>query len=128
MGDLFSLCCQDCGYSVELMLGVGMMFTTPENLPRMVSKSRREKVQELLKREDLTRVQYSYDLFFCPKCNLQASRLNFQIEFGEGEVYQPYFLCSRCRTRLVIDTNPHQRRPCPYCGSEDVYYNIGEWD
>ena len=128
MGDLFSLGCRDCGYTVELRLGVGMLFGSRENLPKWVSKPRRARVQELLEREDLTNVQYSHDLFICPKCNLQASRFNYRIEYGDGEVYQPYFLCSHCRSRLVEDEHVRFMDHCPKCGSENVNTGYGCWD
>ena len=128
MGDILILYCQDCGYSAELLHGRGMTFPSLEQVIFRVSKPRREKVLELLKREDLSSVGYGPEIFICPECNLQGSRFDFRIEYGEGEVYQPYFLCSQCRTRLVLDANPHQPRPCPCCGSKDVYLNIGDWD
>ena len=53
MGDIFSLYCQGCGYGVELRTGVGMLFGSLENVLFLVSKPRREKVKELLRREDL---------------------------------------------------------------------------
>ena len=128
MGDLFSLYCQDCGYGVELRLGVGMIFVGRENLPEMVSKPRREKVRELLKRPDSDLVKCSHDLFLCPGCNLQASRFDYRIEYGDGEVYQPYFLCSHCRSRLVDDEHVRIMDQCPKCGSKNVFTGSGCWD
>jgi len=128
MGYLFSLYCQDCGFSQELRLGVGMLFLGSENLVPMLPKGKREKVRELLMRPGATLTSCSYDLFLCPKCDLQASRLNFQINFGEGEVYQPYFRCSLCRTRLVEDEYPRLLDHCPKCGSRYVVTGSGIWD
>ncbi len=128
MGNKLILACQGCGYYAELMHGRGMTFRSLEQILSRVSMPRREKVLELLKREDLSSVGFGPEIFICPECSLQGSRFNYRLEYGDGEVYQPYFLCSRCRTRLVVDPNPYQPRPCPCCGSEDVYLNIGEWD
>ena len=128
MGDLFSLYCQDCGYEVELHSGVGMMYSSLENVLFLVSKARREKVKELLRREDLSAVSYKHTIFTCPECSLQDSRFNFRIEYGEGEVYQPYFLCSHCRTRLVEDDQPRITDQCPVCGSMNVMTGFGVWD
>lgn len=128
MGDLFSLYCQDCGYGVELRTGVGMLFGSMENVLFLVSKSRREKVKELLQRVDLASVQYSHTIFTCPECTLQGSRFNYRIKYGEGEVYQPYFLCSHCRTQLEEADYPRNTKHCPVCGSKNVITGSGCWD
>jgi len=128
MGDLFSLYCQDCGYDVELLTGVGMMYSSLENVLFLVSDARREEVKELLQRDDLSSVAYKQTIFTCPECSLQESRFNYRIEYGDGEVYQPYFLCSRCRTKLVEDDQPRIIDQCPVCGSKNVMAGSGVWD
>jgi DNA-directed RNA polymerase subunit RPC12/RpoP len=128
MGDLFSLFCQDCGYEVELLSGIGMMYSSLENVLFLVSKARREKVKKLIQREDLSEVHYKQTIYSCPDCSLQESRLNYRIEYGEGEVYQPYFLCSRCRTRLAEDDQPRLTDHCPVCDSKNVLTGYGIWD
>lgn len=128
MGDLFSLYCRDCGFSQELRLGVGMLFFSSENKIQMLPRGKREKVQELLTRPDARLDLFHYDLFLCPTCDLQASRLNFQISYGEEQVYQPRFRCSICRTRLVKDDHPRLMDHCPSCGSTNLITGAGSWD
>jgi DNA-directed RNA polymerase subunit RPC12/RpoP len=100
----------------------------PKRLPAMLPKRQREKVQELMDRPDCTRVSYSHDLFLCPKCGLPASRLNYQIEFKNEEVFQPSFRCSQCGTGLIkTDQLPRLDR-CPKCGSTNLFESMGEWD
>jgi len=128
MGDLFSLYCRDCGFSQELRLGVGMLFFGSDNKIQMLPRGKRKKAQELLKRPDASLDFFQYDLFLCPKCDLQASRLNFQISYGEGQVYQPSFRCSICRTQLVKDDHPRLLDHCPSCGSANLMTGAGSWD
>ena len=128
MGDLFSLYCRDCSFSQELRLGVGMLFLGSENLVQMLPKGKQERVQELLSRPNASLDFCHHDLFLCPKCDLQASRLNFQINYGDEQVYQPYFRCSYCRTRLVKDDHPRLMDHCPSCGSTNLIIGEGDWD
>ena len=67
MGDLFSLYCQDCGYEVELLSGVGMMYSSLERVLFLVSKARRETVKELLHRDDRISVDYKQTIFTSPE-------------------------------------------------------------
>jgi predicted RNA-binding Zn-ribbon protein involved in translation (DUF1610 family) len=128
MGDILILNCPDCGYRDELSQGHGMKFTSLQNVISAVSKSRRDEVLKLLKREHVSDIEYGYEIFVCPECKLQGSRFDYQIEYGEDQVYQPYFLCSRCHTKLKNDPDPYQDRPCPYCGSDKVLHSFGLWD
>ena len=130
MGSTYSLICLNCGYELELLWGTGMFFPTPENLPDMVPEADRERVQQLLAREDRGKVQISRELFSCPDCHLPASYLNWRIETGDGEVHQPEYFCEACRARLEPSDSEQFQLPtsCPVCGSEQVLRGSGDWD
>ena len=128
MGDILILNCLDCGYTADLYEGHGMMFTSLIDVISLVPETRRDDVLNLLTRDDVSKIEYGYRIFICPECDLQGSRFDYQIEYGEDQVYQPYFLCSRCRTKLEIDPDPYKERPCPCCGSDKVLHSFGLWD
>jgi DNA-directed RNA polymerase subunit RPC12/RpoP len=128
MGSLFHLYCQDCGLILELRWGVGMIPRRPEDLPGMLPRKAGQKVRELMGQPDCRSVDYHRELFVCSRCGLPASRLNYSIEFVDGEVYQPSFRCSFCQGKLVPTEDLPAMDRCPRCGSRFISQGIGEWD
>jgi DNA-directed RNA polymerase subunit RPC12/RpoP len=128
MGSLFNIFCQDCGYALKLMWGVGMGYPRPEDLPAMLPRRQREKVRELIERADCTAVHFGWELMICPRCGLPASRLNYRIEFQNGETQQTAPRCSSCRAGLVKTDQLPEIKACPRCGSGRLMQGMGEWD
>lgn len=104
------------------------MFFNPENLIRMLPAGEREVIAELLDQEGAVLEDSSYQIFSCPDCQRQESRLIYQIRLPDGEVYRPEFFCSHCGATLekVDQIRPHE--VCPECGSHSLLIGMGEWD
>jgi predicted RNA-binding Zn-ribbon protein involved in translation (DUF1610 family) len=130
MGEGIDIECSQCDYSEIFFLGVGMRHSSLSEVINEVSPARRKVVKKLLASKDVKDVYYEHRLFECPSCHLLAERFDYRIETGLGDVYRPYFLCGRCRTRLIQATEPLAEHACPNCGARPL--NINEsflnWD
>jgi archaellum component FlaF (FlaF/FlaG flagellin family) len=63
MGTTLKIICESCGHSKEYMLGVGMIYSSLENVIEEVHPAKRDYVLSLLKRKDLIKTDYSHSLY-----------------------------------------------------------------
>lgn len=131
MGDSICIECTRCDYSEVFILGVSMGYPSLSAVINKVSPARRKTVNDLLTRKDVKEIDYEHRVFECPACHLLAERFDYSIEYGSGEVYKPYFLCGRCRTRMIPATEPLTEHSCPKCGARPLFVNESfhiDWD
>jgi len=128
MGTSYSIGCQDCGYTLELMQGVGMMFMDHERMLQTLSKKERKKVQALLEEEGATLQGFSYKIFSCSDCQGLESNLTYRVRLSNEEIFEPEFACSNCGGPLVEDDPNLLLDTCPECGSKYVNSSMGDWD
>jgi rubrerythrin len=179
MGTLVDLACADCLlFFKSFHLGWGMLHSasiifgsfpgTAEDGDRLYSertsekpllndlvRSRtiREKAFEMLRR-GARPLSYNNSLYLCPACKDLFERFYFILE-GNGEVYEPQYMCSRCKkplepvqieveeegekiklllTEYTLCKLKHEdgyeaEWECPQCGSPHLYYSeVGRWD
>ena len=115
MGTTIIISCESCGHSDEYMLGVGMTYSSLENVIEEVPFSNREHVLSILKRDDLMKTDFSHSLYACPKCETLFERFHYRIVYGDSEVYKSEHKCSLCKTKLVIARNNISKYRCPKC-------------
>ncbi|MGA2503203.1 MAG: hypothetical protein ABSG01_03835 [Anaerolineales bacterium] len=131
MGEGIILECSQCDYSEYFNLGVGMGYSSLSAVINEVSPARRKTVKNLLARKDVTEVDFEHRVYECPTCHLLAERFDYSIEYASGKVYRPYFLCGRCRTRMIPATGPLTEHICPNCGARPLMVNESfhvDWD
>ena len=128
MGTIYSIGCQECDFYLELRQGVGMMFFDEEKVLTFLPEEEQAAVQELLKNKGAQLDSIKHEIYFCPACQLQESRLTYQVRTADGEVRRPAFQCSRCGGPLEEDDQIRHLESCPVCGSKMLMQGMGEWD
>ena len=120
MGTGFGITCASCGDENDFFVGIGMMYSSLENVIFLVSPHRRKKVLQMLQEVDREQVSFENKLFVCPKDHTLASRLDFSIEYSPGKVYRPYFRCPKCKSKLELLKEPISKIPCSNCGKRTL--------
>jgi len=128
MGTSYTFGCQDCGYMIELLEGVGMMFLDRERMLQSLTKKEQKKIQLLLEEEGATLQGFSYQIFSCSACQSLESNLTYRLGLSNGEFYEPEFHCSHCGGPLVENDQIPELEACPECGSTKVITGMGDWD
>jgi len=117
MGSILKISCESCNHSKEYMLGVGMIYSSLENVIEEVQTAKRGYVLSLLKRKDLIKTDYSHSLFACPKCEILYDRFSYKIVYGNNEVLESEYNCSRCKTKLILARENVSKYRCPKCNT-----------
>lgn len=120
MGYGITVECASCDYQETFMLGVGMMYWSLENVISQVSVARREEVVDILHHHAVEGTEYEHKMYICPNCNTLGERFDYSIYYDEGRIYQPYFRCSKCRTKLVALEEPISSLQCSKCGNTSL--------
>jgi len=120
MGYGITVECASCDYQETFMLGVGMMYGSLENVITQVSPARREEVIDILRNHAVEGTEYEHKLFICPNCNNLGERFDYSIFYDDGQLYEPYFRCSECRTKLVPLEESIKAIRCSRCGESTL--------
>lgn len=129
MGEGITIKCKQCDYQETYILGIGMMYSSLENVISLISPYRRETVLNILHTQYIHEVKYEYKLFICLKCNSIIGRFDYSIIYGDGQIYRPYFRCPECKTKLITVTEPISNIRCPSCGEKSLVENFEMlWD
>ena len=123
MGHGITIECESCDYQETFMLGVGMMYWSLENVISQVSPARRKEVRDILQNHDVIGTSYEHKLFICLNCNTLGERFDYSINYDGGLIYEPYFRCSECRTKLVPLEEPINSLRCSKCGEATLTSN-----
>jgi len=116
MGYGITIKCTSCDYEETFMLGVGMKYFSLENVISQVSSARREKVLDILHHHAVGGVSYEHKIFICPNCKTLGERFDYSIFYDDGQLYKPYFRCSKCRRKLIPLKEPISSLHCSKCG------------
>ena len=128
MGMIYTFSCQECGFYLELRKGVGMLFHDQQRILSFLPEEEQDKVKELLSEEGAKLDGIRHEIYFCPACQLQESRLAYQVSTAGGEIHRPDYPCSRCGGPLEEDDHIRRLEACPVCGSTALIEGTGEWD
>ena len=139
MGQTVCIRCRNCDDQTGLTTGVGFGGFSLETSLVHASKATRAEVRKLLKRHPVHSTDYGFRLFECPRCDSVHSRFHIRVEYGEGQLYELKFRCSRCRKSLVPAQrsgdwpNEYMRQlesyACRKCGARKlVQAGVGHWD
>lgn len=153
MGHGGQLSCLRCGYSLEVLFGVGFaqcgifdaanwkdeeafLCKLRDYIP---NRAERNLVLELLRDKHGTPVSYGYGLYRCPKCGKFKNHFHYQIKH-DGGMFEPEHECGKCAVNLEylgdapesedgieqIDVSGY---PCPKCGARGLQLGGGiMWD
>lgn len=110
-------------YIVEcFQLGIGMMYSSLENVIDLLHYTRRPKVLDILNNHAVADTDYSHELYHCPRCHRLYERFHVKIIYivdDEEKVYETSYACPKCKTPMQIITEDDLPQiPCSSCGEK----------
>ena len=124
------------------MLGIGMMYSSLENVIDLVHYARRKKILDILQNHKVIIGEYRWGnpfyehrLYRCLSCNQLYERFYVKIKYDDHKLYETKFKCSKCQNELkavddVVDDEENIKKyPCPECNKRG--FSIQEvvmWD
>ena len=122
MGEGITVRCESCSYKREFYLGLGMMYSSLENVIDCVDHWRRAEVLKILQNYQVEKRSYEHKLYGCTNCAGLYARFYVKIDYDGGEVYETDFKCGKCKSGLVEveDVNTVSDRPCPRCNQKTL--------
>ena len=122
MGSGIIVHCESCNYEKEFYLGVGMMYSSLENVIDCVDHLRRAEVLEMLQNHKVEKSDYEHKLYGCKNCAGLYAKFYVKIDYDDGKVYETDFKCGKCKSSLVEieDINAVGNRPCPSCNQKTL--------
>lgn len=139
MGESFSTHCQSCDDYKQFLIGVGMIYSSIEDLlfvyPTILRKNVRTNVQEILKGNTILSEDMYHAVYLCQKCETLHSRFYLKFECEDGQHFETKFQCPDCRGKLVGLTESEQRAidvrkfRCRKCRKKNLFPDLGPlWD
>jgi hypothetical protein len=123
--------CKICNHAEEFILGVGMMYSSLENvLDTVVHWRYRTKISEILIQHKLATTEYSHELYICPACEIIFERFYIKISQFDKVLYESSFCCNKCKC-ILNKTSPEfvDRSRCKKCHARELYWSSGLlWD
>ena len=117
MGHGILVSCENCQYSKEFELGVGMQYLSLENVQNQIHYTRRTKVKEILGNHDIKDTDYAHELYHCRSCHSLYERFHIKILYDNNQIYETAHACSMCGKILVrIKEEEVSKMPCCSCG------------
>ena len=122
MGSGITVHCESCNYYREFHLGLGIMYSSLENVIDCVDHWRRAEILEILQNHKVKKCDYEHKLYGCSNCAGLYERFYVKIAYDAGEVYETDFICGRCKNRLfeIKDISAVKNRPCPGCNEKTL--------
>ena len=129
MGHGVNICCEACGASEELILGVGMLSGDPFGIVQsMADKRRRDRILDKLWSNQPASLSAENNLYMCEACGKPTSRKTITITRDNELVYESQFRCGKCRKKLTcVESEAEQKiieailkGPCWECSEKDL--------
>ena len=131
MGYGITSSCKICNHDEEFILGVGMMYSSVENvLDTVVHWRYRTKIREILSQHKLATTEYSHELYICPTCEIIFERFYIRISQFDKVLYESSFCCNKCKC-ILKKTTPEdvENCRCKKCKARDLEWSSGLlWD
>ena len=137
MGQAYIIECPKCQYrSKEIMMGVGFLFGTVENILETLTGHDKEQVQRLLNQKQVhTHYSRGYSLYQCQECHSHDNKVHLTLYNSEGDlIFQTESYCGDCqKTRVYMpEDNEQETIPdlhCPKCHHDTLHFSEGMlWD
>jgi len=101
MGEGMTLECPHCFRKRTFVLGVGMEYSSLENIVPSVQPNHRLEIEHILNNHTVTSQEYSNHLFVCDQCHRLIDRLHVKLKYDSNQTYETVFLCRKCGTRMT---------------------------
>lgn len=103
MGQVYEVCCPDCGYRFEFSQGCAMFDCTEEgrewHKQKIAAGDLGEDPKRILDRHPDAWVSYARQLLYCETCNQYANRSDYRIyRSGRSDalLYASRHICTKC--------------------------------
>jgi len=131
MGSGFSVECAICGWKRAFTLGIGMAYFSPAVvLAEQVHWKQRDKILALLNEGKPDDIEYSHQLYLCPKCSTLHQRFYINMRKEGLSIFETRFKCRKCRSELRESSEEDVASSrCGRCGQQAL--TIGDlmmWD
>ena len=137
MGQGYIIECPKCQYrSKDIMMGVGFLFGSVENILDTLTGHDQEQVQRLLNQKQVhTHYSRGYSLYQCQECHSLDNKVHLTLYNSEGDiVFQTKSYCGDCQKvrEYMPEDNDQETIPdlhCPQCQHDTLHFSEGMlWD
>ena len=124
MGDGITIACRQCGYEDVCFLGVGMLYESIDAvLGFAVEPHNRKTIRKALAAHTPDEIDYSHNLYACPKCETIHKRFYVAMRRHGKLVYESSFKCGTCRAALIaIEPEDAGKYRCSRCGEKALEF------
>ncbi len=112
--------CNSCQDGKEYLLGVGMNYSSLENVMGSVHWVNRKKIEEFSQNGTITSEEYEHRLYYCEKCITPHSRFWIRLEKEDGDVFEAEFKCPRCKFMMIPGDLDFTKYACSNCGKKTL--------
>ena len=137
MGQGYIIECPKCQYrSKDIMMGVGFLFGSVENILDTLTGHDQEQVQRLLNQKQVhTHYSRGYSLYQCQECHSLDNKVHLTLYNSEGDlIFQTESYCGDCQKvrEYMPEDNDQETIPdlhCPKCHHDTLHFSEGMlWD
>lgn len=124
MGDICQLSCE-CGYSIDLYVGVGFASSKLNTLRRVFSEEERKDFEKYYNNNEVESFYITFKPSFCEKCKEIMTVAVLKVRLTNNRELEIVKNCSACNSKVQI---LHDSYKCPKCNKELHEELIGVWD
>ena len=129
MGRGYTLCCDECGYSLEYLEGIGFMYY--REAEEILSDIKAGKYgNDFMKAANDAKkpiVNHSRELYKCMECGELQPDMEIELCDGENVLIRKQHACNKCNGEIFV-VNSIENIICPKCGAPLVIMGILMWD
>ncbi len=119
MGHGIEVKCKHCHRTETFQLGVGMMYSSLENVIDRLHYKRRKQVKEILQQHQVNKTNFTHELYHCTLCHSLYGRFHVKIIYDNDQVYMTSYACGQCGNQLeLISENDVTQIPCSRCSEK----------
>ena len=112
--------CTTCHDEREYLFGVGMRYSSLQNIIGNVHWVNRRKIDEFSRNGKIIREEFEHRLYFCEKCLIPHSRFWIRLEREDGEVFETKFKYPRCKSIMIEGDLDFTKYACSHCGRKTL--------
>ncbi len=131
MGFGFVIKCNICGMESEYFLGTGALYWSLDTIlqQKVLRKNKRIKIWNILQYTEPDFVDFQHKLYGCPSCETLHERFYINISENDHVIYETWFRCSICRSKLLPVKGEISSYRCKLCRKRSLMV-IGHfvWD
>jgi RNase P subunit RPR2 len=123
MGEGVTVECPHCSRKRTFILGVGMEYSSLENILPSVQRNHRREIEQILNNNTVTNGDCTHRLFVCDQCHHLIDRLHVKLTYDSNQVYETVFHCQECEAQMRQPANLAELAnipPCSRCGRKSL--------